>query len=139
MTYAEARNGGPEGPIARSGAQHPRLSDDSHPVPLEEQREAGDVILVRVRQDDDVEPAVECRDPLVEEDRKPVGIGAPVDQDATSPGTLDEHGVALAHVEDRDPQPTVRSCERQRGSHDHERRPHPDREERGTLPVTARR
>jgi hypothetical protein len=55
--------GKPVGPcrIAGSWTAHARLEQPADPVAIEQQRQAGDVILVRVGQDDDVEPPVPWR------------------------------------------------------------------------------
>ena len=68
-------------------------------VPVEQQRQPGDVVLVRVAQDQRVDAAVPRRDAPVELDEQAVGIGAAVDQQSASPGALDEDRVALPDVE----------------------------------------
>jgi hypothetical protein len=89
--------------IARSRAAHPRLEHPTDLVALEQQRETGDVVLVRMAEDDGVDPPVPGRDAGVEDDHQAVRIGAAVDEQTASARTLDEDGVALADVEDRDP------------------------------------
>ena len=59
------------------------------------------MVLVRVRQDDSVEPAIPRRDQPIELDEQPVGIRAAVDQQAPAARPLDEDRVALPDVEDR--------------------------------------
>ena len=49
--------------VAGTRAAHPRLEDAADAVALEQQGEPGDVVLVRVAQDDGVDPAVPRRDP----------------------------------------------------------------------------
>ena len=61
------------------------------------------MVLVRVAQDDRVDPAIPRRDPPVEGDEQAIGIGAAVDEEAPAPGALDEDRIALPDVEDRDP------------------------------------
>jgi len=53
------------GRIARPRAAHPRLEDPYHPVSLEEQREARDMIFVRMTEDDDVDTTIPRRDPAI--------------------------------------------------------------------------
>jgi hypothetical protein len=71
-------------------------------VTLEQQGEPGHVILVRVGQDQGVDPAIPRRDAAVEGDQQPVGIRTTVDQQPTAMRALDEDRVALSDIEDRD-------------------------------------
>ena len=89
----------------------PGLDDPPHPVALEQQRQTGDVVLVRVRQDDRVDPPVPRRDPPVERDEQPVGIGAAVDEQPPAARALDEDRVALPDIEDRDPGDAARPAD----------------------------
>jgi hypothetical protein len=91
------------GRVARPRSAHAGLQDATHPIAIEQQREAGDMILVRMRQDDGVQPSVPRRDSPIELDEEPVGIGPAVDEQPPSVGALDEDRVALTDVEDRDP------------------------------------
>ena len=95
----------PGGPrrVARPRTAHARLEDLADPVAIEQQRQAGDVVLVRMGQDDGIDPAVPWRDAPVEVDEQPVRVGTAIDQQATAAGTLDEDRVSLADVHDRDP------------------------------------
>ena len=70
-------------------------------ISLEEQGKAGDVILVRMRQDQRVDASIPWRDAAVERDEQAVGIRPAVDQQPTAVRALDEDGVALSDVEDR--------------------------------------
>ena len=81
------------------GPRIPGLEDAADAVSLEEQGKTRDVILVRMGQDEDVDPPVPRRDALVELDEQPVGIRAAVDQHPAAAGTLDEDRIALADVE----------------------------------------
>ena len=68
------------------------------------------MILVRVRQHHGVEPPVPWRDPSIELDQEPVGIGTAVDQEPAAARAFDEDGVALPDVQDRDPCHTRRAA-----------------------------
>ncbi len=68
------------GGVARSGSAHPRFEYARDAVSLEQQRQAGDVVLVRVAQDHRVDAPVPWRDPPVELDQKAVGIRPAVDE-----------------------------------------------------------
>jgi hypothetical protein len=87
--------------VSGTGPDHPRLECATHPIPLEQHREPGNVVLMRVRQDDSVEPAIPWRDQPIELDEQPVGIRSAVDQQAPAARALDEDRVALPDVEDR--------------------------------------
>jgi len=87
--------------IAGSGAAHAGFEHAVHVVALEEQGEPGHVILVGVRQDHRVDPAIPRRNAPVEGDEEPVGIGSAIDQQSTAVRTLDEDRVALPDIEDR--------------------------------------
>ena len=82
---------------------HPRLEHAADPIALEQEREAGDVVLVRMAQDQRVDPAVPRRDPPIEGHEQAIGIGAAVDEEPAAPGTLDQDRVALPDIEHRDP------------------------------------
>jgi hypothetical protein len=105
----------PVGSIARAGTDHARLDDIANPVPIEQQREAADVILVRMGQHDQVEPSVPGRHASVEQRQEAVWIRAGVDQHAAARRTLEEDRIALPDVEDRDVQAPVRPCQRDHG------------------------
>ena len=94
------------GRVARSRPAHPGLEHPADAVAVEQEGQAGDVVLVRVRQDDRVDPPVPRRDPPIELDEQPVGIRPAIDQQAAAARALDEDGVALPDVEDRDPRAT---------------------------------
>lgn len=65
---------------ARALAVHPGLEDPAHPVPLQDADEAGDVVLVRMRQHDQVDPAIPRRDAGVELQEQPIGVRSAVHQ-----------------------------------------------------------
>ena len=108
--------GGP-GRIPGTRAAHAGLEDLFDPVPAEQQREARDVVLVRVGQHDRVEPAIPGRDQAVELDEQAIGIRAAVDQEAPAVGALDENRVALADIEDGDGRRSCGSLDRDRPCH----------------------
>jgi len=115
--------------VARSRAAHARLEDAPDPVPPQQHRESGHVVLVRMGQHDGVDAPVPRRDVLVQRDEQPVGIRAAVDEQPAAPRALDEDRVALTHVEDRDARSAVGPVEddddrsRHRNSDGHERDP----------------
>ena len=79
---------------------HPVLDRPPHAVPLEQRRKAAHVILVRVRQHDDVDAAVPGRDPLIEGRQQRRAVRAAIDEHTTAALALDQDRVALADVED---------------------------------------
>jgi hypothetical protein len=89
------------GCVTRAGAAHPRFEDAGDVVALEKQGKTGDVILVRVGQDQCVDASVPWRDAAVERDEQAVGIGAAIDQEPTAARALDEDRIALSDIEDR--------------------------------------
>ena len=97
---------GPERRVAWSGAEHPVLGDGRDPVPLDEDRETCDVVLVRMGEDDEVQAPVPGRHVPVEHGQQPIGVGAAVEQDPTATRPVDEDRVTLADVEHRDRQAT---------------------------------
>ena len=88
--------------VARPGPAHPGLEHPRDVVPLEQEREPGDVVLVRVAQHDGVDPPVPRRDPPVEVDEQAVRVRPTVDEQATAARAFDEDRVALPDIEDRD-------------------------------------
>jgi hypothetical protein len=66
--------------VARTRTDHPRLEDPPDAIPVEQQRQAGDVVLVRVGEDHGVDPAVPRRDSLVEVDEQAVGVRPAIDE-----------------------------------------------------------
>ena len=61
---------------------HPGLEHASDPISIQQPGEAGDVILVRVRQDERVDPAIPRRDPPVQVDEQTLRVGTAIDQQA---------------------------------------------------------
>ena len=89
------------GGVAGAGAAHPGFEDAGDVIALEKQGKTGDMILVRVRQDQRVDASIPWRDAAVERDEQAIGIGPAVDQQPTAARALDEDRVALSDVEDR--------------------------------------
>jgi hypothetical protein len=89
---------------------HPGLEDPTNVVAVQQQREAGDVILVRVGEDDRVDPTVPGRDVLVEHNQQPIGIRTAIDQQTRTTRPFDQDAVALPDVEDRHPRKGTWTC-----------------------------
>ncbi len=70
--------------VAGTAPAHPGLEHAPDAVAREQQGQARDVVLVRMGQDDDVDPPVPRRQSLVERHEEPVGIGPAVDQEAAA-------------------------------------------------------
>ena len=100
------------GAVARTWTTHARLVDAGDFVARQEETQAGDVVVVRVSQDQGINASIPGRQPLVERDEESVRIGAAIDQESAPAGTLDQNRVALPDVEHDDPGPAVRSVER---------------------------
>ncbi|HYH92176.1 MAG TPA: hypothetical protein VD763_03370, partial [Candidatus Saccharimonadales bacterium] len=115
-----------KGGIAGPWPAHPRLEDLPDPVPIEEQRKAGDMVLVRMREDHRIDPAVPRRDPPIEPHEQSVRVGAAVDEQAATTRPLDEDRVALPDIEDHDARDTGRSTDDDgpRHRHGHHERQH---------------
>ncbi|HVL53566.1 MAG TPA: hypothetical protein VM344_04845 [Vitreimonas sp.] len=99
------------GAIAGARPAHSRLQHPPDAVALQQQGEAGDMILVWVAQDQCVESAVPRRQPLVKRQEQAIGVRAAVDQDPPAPRALDEDGVALPDVEHDDRRPAGRAMD----------------------------
>ncbi len=91
---------------------HPGLEHPLDVVPLEEQGQPRDVVLVRVRQDDDVDAPVPRRQPPIELDEQPIRVGPAVDEQSATARALDEDGVTLPDVEDGEPRDAAWSADR---------------------------
>ena len=78
---------------------HPGLEDPAHAVALQDPDEAGDVILVRMCQHDEVDPAVPRRDSRIELGEQPLRVRSAVHEHPAAGAALDEDRVALAHIE----------------------------------------
>ncbi len=84
---------------ARALAVHPGLEDPAHPVPLQDPDEAGDVVLVGMRQHDEVDPAIPRRDAGIELQEQPLRVRSAVHEHPAAGPALDEDRVALPDVE----------------------------------------
>ena len=93
--------------VAGASPDHPRLGDLPDPVAVHHRRHPGDMVLVRVGQNHQLQPPVPRRNALVEKRDEPVGVGASVDQGPTSVWALKEDGVTLADIEHRHVQTSV--------------------------------
>jgi hypothetical protein len=89
--------------VTGARAAHARLQHARHVVSPQQQRQACHVVLVRVRQDDRVDPPVPGRDPSIQRDQQAIGVRAAVDQQPAAARALDKDRVTLADVEDGDP------------------------------------
>jgi len=123
--------------IARTAPDHSRFDHLAYPIALEEQREASDVVFVRMGQHDRVNSAIPCRNPGVKARQLEVRIGPGVDKHSTARRTFEQDRVALSYVEDGHVEPSVRPCQ----GHDGEQEDERDRCARGdnVRPLQARR
>ncbi len=95
---------------ARAGAAHPGRHDPGDPVPPQEQGRPAHVVLVGVRQHEQIQPPIPWRDPLIELSQQAVGIGTGVDQDPSAGRSLEQDRVALADIEHGEVEPSVRAA-----------------------------
>jgi hypothetical protein len=140
----------------RAGTTHPGLEHPADPIALEHPHQARRVILVRVAEDDHVDPPVPRRQAAVKRDQQAVGVRATVDQHASAGPALDEDGIALPDIEHDEPcRPArhVRQADRDdrhqhqataerdapggRTGHDHQRSPGGGRRPDGRGPVSV--
>jgi hypothetical protein len=80
------------------------------------------MVLMGVRQDDQVEMSVPERDPLVEPTDEQVGVGPAVDEHPPAIRGLEEDRIALADIEDGDLQEDPVARHEDQGERRHERR-----------------
>ncbi len=92
---------------ARAGAAHPGRRDPGDPVPPQQQGRPAHVVLVGVRQQEQVQPPIPWRDPVIELSQQAVRIGTGVDQDPSAGRPLEQDRVALAHIEHGEVEPSV--------------------------------
>lgn len=92
--------------FAHAGAVtvHPGLCDAAHGVARHQARQATRMVLVGMGQHDQVDVAVPDGDALVEPSHQQVGVRPAVDQEASAVCGLDQDGIPLPDVEDRDPE-----------------------------------
>jgi len=93
--------------VARARPAHAGLVDPPDPIALEQERQAGDMILVRMGQDQDVDPAVPGRQATIELDQEAIRVRSAIDQHPRATTALDEDRIALSDVENRDPRRAV--------------------------------
>jgi hypothetical protein len=91
---------------------HPWFEHTVHVIPGEEEGESGHMVLVGVRKDDRVDPPVPGWEASIQGDQEAVRVGSAVDQQPPAARSLDQDGIALADVEDRDPSGAARSSQR---------------------------
>jgi len=93
--------------VGGSLAREPGLVDAPDAVLLQHGDQPRRMVLVGVRQHEDVDPAVPGRQPLVQVLQQPVRVGAAIDDEAPAGAALDEDRVALTDVEDHEPRDVV--------------------------------
>ncbi len=96
-----------QGDVARARTGHPRLEEVADAVAPDQSDHPGRVVLVGVREDDDVDAAVPRGHARIEHRAKSVGVRTAVDEDAPAARSFDEDRVPLADVEDGDAGPAV--------------------------------
>ena len=115
--------------VAGAVAGEPAHQDPPDPVAIEHDREARDVVLVRVGQDQQVEPPVPGREPAVERAQQTLGVRPAVDEGTGPMSAFDEDRVALADIEhgDRRDAPRLRRADRpgRNGERRNRREPQP--------------
>jgi hypothetical protein len=102
--HAEAFGGRTKRPRPCAISGHAGLGDAPHAIARHECPEAAGMVLVRVREQDEVDAAVPDGDPLIEPAHEQVGVGAPIHQDPSTASGLEQDRVTLADVEDGDAQ-----------------------------------
>ena len=117
---------------ARALPVHPGLEHAPDPISLQHADQARDMVLVGMGQDDEVDAPVPGWDPGVELREQPVGIGAAVDQHSPARCALDEHRVALAHVEHHEAGGTARGVAQGKGGDGRDQEADRDRRATGT-------
>jgi len=98
------------GTVAGSRATHPRLHHPADPISREQQSEPRDVVLVRVAEDEQVDPPIPRWQVGIERDEEAVRVGSAVDEKARPTIAVDEDRVTLADIEHGDPDMTVRAA-----------------------------
>ncbi len=109
------REGLRPGRVAGTGPEHARLVHPSDSVPLEEEGEPRDVVLVGMAQDHGVDSPVPRRQSPVEGDQQSPGIWPTVHQEPAPEAALDEDRVTLADVEHHDPRQPIRPVDGDEG------------------------
>jgi len=102
------------GTVAGARAAHPGFDDPADPISREQEGEPGDVVLVRVAEDQQVDPPIPRWQVGIERDEESVRVGTSVDEEARPAIAVDEDRVTLADVEHGDPHVTVRAARHDR-------------------------
>ena len=97
------------GTVAGARAAHPGFHHPADPISREQQGEPRDVVLVRVTEDEQVDPPIPRWQVGIERDEESVRLGSAVDEEARPAIAVDEDRVTLADVEHGDPYVTVRA------------------------------
>lgn len=97
--------GEPAHPFHEAGSrtQCPWLQDRPDPIARQHKVEARKVILVRMGEHHDVDPAIPGRDSLVKRHEEAVRVRSPVHEEPPASGSFDKDCVTLSDIEDRDP------------------------------------
>jgi hypothetical protein len=119
--------------IPGSWPQHPGLEDSAYPIAIEQPRHPGDVVLVRMRQDEQVDPTIPGRQSTIQRDEQAARIGASVNQQPAATIALDEDRVALADIEDVDADMPIRPVGGDQDQADDARRQRKGEEPRRTI------
>jgi hypothetical protein len=114
------------GCVARPRANHARLVDPADPIAAQEDGETRRVVLVRMGEDEGIDPMIPGGEALIEGDQEAARVRPAVDEHPTAAAAFDEDRVALADVEHDDPGRPVRTvadregqCDRRAGKRDH--------------------
>ena len=95
-------------------AAHASLRDGADTVARHQAGQAAGVVLVRVRQDDEIDTAIPQRDPLIEAADQQVGIDSAVHEEAVAVRGLQQDRIALADIKDADLEQRVRTSDEYR-------------------------
>jgi hypothetical protein len=85
--------------VGGTGPTHAWLEHRPDAVAVQQQDQAGHMVLVRMGQHDRVDPPVPRGHPAVELLEEAIRVGPAVDKQPPATRALDEDGVALAHIE----------------------------------------
>jgi hypothetical protein len=78
---------------------HPGLGKTSDPISLEQERQARDVVLVRMSQHDHVKSPIPWRKPRIEDLEEAIRIRAAIDKDPSAARSFEQDRVALPDVQ----------------------------------------
>jgi hypothetical protein len=91
------------GRIARARAAHARLEDPRDPIAIQQQSQAGHVVLMGMTEDDGIDPSIPGRDVTIEHDEQAIGIRTAIDEQTATVRALHQDRIALADIEHGDP------------------------------------